>query len=455
MAFPTIQYNGSSGSDSAASGSNAPTTAITDVSTGETISTATSTTQTFSSAVDLTGVLDDDSDCIFIATPSGERKLFQIVSFTGGVAACTAIVTTEAADGTDAGLSFAIGGVRQTLQADTSNRDWLDMGAGWTFEFEAGTYDLGASISVVAGTAADGFLRFQAASGASVTLRSTTNTHHFSASDGLHVRDVSLTTNSGTTTNTRGLYSSSTNSRNILFANVVIDGLDEGILGNFDIQGLFINVEVMNCTDYGVRVGRNQTDNIFMYACKLHDNGYGASWRDSGTNDRSYMVIDHCLIYDNTNDGLVAEMDASPLTVKNSTFHGNGGDGISVVAGLAVSLQAGFILLNNIFDSNLGYGVGGLVNTDNIMLENDYNAYRNNSSGPRNNLSAGPNDVTLTADPFTDQASGDFTLNNTAGGGAACRAAGYPDFLDIGAEQHEDAGGGSGGGGRGYPRGVL
>ena len=34
------------------------------------------------------------------------------------------------------------------------------------------------------------------------------------------------------------------------------------------------------------------------------------------------------------------------------------------------------------------------------------------------------NDITLTADPFTDKANDDFSLNDTAGGGAACKAAG-------------------------------
>lgn len=47
--------------------------------------------------------------------------------------------------------------------------------------------------------------------------------------------------------------------------------------------------------------------------------------------------------------------------------------------------------------------------------------------------------VTLTSDPFTS--SSDLSLNNTAGGGADCRAAGTWDFEDIGAIQHEDAGG--------------
>lgn len=52
--------------------------------------------------------------------------------------------------------------------------------------------------------------------------------------------------------------------------------------------------------------------------------------------------------------------------------------------------------------------------------------------------------VTLTGDPFTNAAAGDFSLNNTAGAGASCRAAGIgpvgqSSFLDIGACQHKDS----------------
>lgn len=59
--------------------------------------------------------------------------------------------------------------------------------------------------------------------------------------------------------------------------------------------------------------------------------------------------------------------------------------------------------------------------------------------------------ATLTASPFTNAGNGDFSLNNTASAGAACRAAGYPSsfyglstnsYTDIGAAQHQDAGGG-------------
>jgi hypothetical protein len=64
--------------------------------------------------------------------------------------------------------------------------------------------------------------------------------------------------------------------------------------------------------------------------------------------------------------------------------------------------------------------------------------------------------ITLTASPFTNAGSGDYSLNTTAGGGAACRGAGYPvsyfglsttaSFFSLGAADPNPAGGGGGGG---------
>lgn len=60
--------------------------------------------------------------------------------------------------------------------------------------------------------------------------------------------------------------------------------------------------------------------------------------------------------------------------------------------------------------------------------------------------------LTLTANPWANptasitdipSAFAAFALNNTAGGGALCRGAGTPQYLDIGAVQHQDSGGGA------------
>lgn len=116
------------------------------------------------------------------------------------------------------------------------------------------------------------------------------------------------------------------------------------------------------------------------------------------------------------------------IHVVGNTIYGHTSDGLYIDAAQD-ALNA--TVLNNIFDSNGGYGVNCL--TGSAALSDrltggrfDFNAYRNNTSGARNTLSAGAHDVTLTADPFTDAAGGDFTLNDTSGGGLACKATGYP-----------------------------
>ncbi len=84
----------------------------------------------------------------------------------------------------------------------------------------------------------------------------------------------------------------------------------------------------------------------------------------------------------------------------------------------------------------------------------NYNFYWTNTSGALNNITAGAQDVTLTGSPYTNAGSGDFSLNNTAGAGAAVRAHAFPGtfsgisttgYLDGGPTQHADpaAGGGA------------
>lgn len=82
-----------------------------------------------------------------------------------------------------------------------------------------------------------------------------------------------------------------------------------------------------------------------------------------------------------------------------------------------------------------------------------HNAWGSNTSGNYSTgIPAGAGDVTLTADPFTNSGSRDYSLNSTAGGGAACKGTGFPGafpggtttgYLDIGAVQSNASGGGS------------
>jgi len=179
-------------------------------------------------------------------------------------------------------------------------------------------------------------------------------------------------------------------------------------------------------------------------ACYVHDNlctgiivGVGAG--------STGLCVRNSIIYNNTgasSDGIQCQYG---LAINNCIFYGNGRDGIRV----AIDASDNLDVTNNILVNNGGYGlnfssanqlVGGTAGWDN-------NFYYNNTSGARNNCGTGVADIIGTANPFVS-AGTNFGLNSTAGGGAACKAAGIPGmfpgltsttgFLDIGAVQHAD-----------------
>ncbi len=125
----------------------------------------------------------------------------------------------------------------------------------------------------------------------------------------------------------------------------------------------------------------------------------------------------------------------------------NGGVGLYVNTDYQVSLS------NSISYGNTGYDISG---TNGDQCESISVAYGTSNANFTNGVSA--NIIQLTANPFVNpdgtiadisQVWAAFSLNNAAGGGALCRGAGTPQYLDIGATQHQDSGGG------GVPRIVV
>lgn len=128
---------------------------------------------------------------------------------------------------------------------------------------------------------------------------------------------------------------------------------------------------------------------------------------------------------------------SSNLAVRNSIYN--------VTTGINLNGTQGADVANNII-YGATYGIGGTTG-GNVLLVN--NAMGNLATGRIDTGNLGSiieeiSAVVLTGDPFTNAASDDFSLNNTSGAGALCRAASlsWGGFEDIGAVQHEDAGGG-------------
>ena len=176
-------------------------------------------------------------------------------------------------------------------------------------------------------------------------------------------------------------------------------------------------------------------------------------------------MILNCYFHGNTNDGLHCGLNGNanrgPIICMGSIFAANTGMGINNQAlanaptvsdnvtiilncccvsntldGFRANVSGSNGLINVILQNNIFFGNGGFgVNLPSLfgVLLGGTNAYGSNGSGPYgNSMVAQPGDVTLSGDPFNGRTSNDFSLNSTAGAGAACRQAGFPGVLQSG-----------------------
>lgn len=194
----------------------------------------------------------------------------------------------------------------------------------------------------------------------------------------------------------------------------------------------------------------SNTAHMNLTRCISHDN--------TGSNSNGFvlsglnigMTLVDCVADSNGKDGILGS-NSGFIFVVNCSCYGNTGAGINIAAGVAQSA----IFQNCILSQNGTFGINNSGGQSSSVIQNC--AFFSNTSGQTNNLgnfTTLMGTVTLSGDPFTAAASGDFSLNSTAGAGAACRGAGigtYPTtqggygstlgYPDIGAVQHQDAGG--------------
>ena len=138
-----------------------------------------------------------------------------------------------------------------------------------------------------------------------------------------------------------------------------------------------------------------------------------------------------------TSDGFQVSGGDGPCSLVNCLAYKNGRDGFRWTPTSGVGITP--IVQNCIFYGNSGYGMNS-VNGQATTLFNQNNAYGANTTANLNQVTAGLNDVALTADPTTNGTSQNFALNSTSGGGAALKAAGFPGALQVGGTGYLDIG---------------
>lgn len=223
------------------------------------------------------------------------------------------------------------------------------------------------------------------------------------------------------------------------------------------VAGGALRIKAANCTNSGItgqtlvmecEVTGCSTQAAFLscntIGCWAHDNtitgfsgclaAYCIASNNSGASSDGFTTasrawyFDHCMAYNNGRSGFTwANTGTDPISFYNCLAEANGAYGFA-------SSAAGYL----VFMRNCA----GYNNTSGNVQAAGFNS-------PATNIGF----VTLTGSAFTNAAGGDFTLNNTSGAGAACRAAAFPGTMpgsslvgypDIGALQHQDSGGGGG-----------
>lgn len=243
--------------------------------------------------------------------------------------------------------------------------------------------------------------------------------------------------------------------------NLIVDGASlTSSRGMYNTGGTIYNCKGQNCTNSAFSVG-------FLLSCEatgcssiqaIVGSPTSSAWycwsHDNTVTGFGYIPSYFCISSNNSGASSRGFDDAftSLQTCFHCTAYNNGSDGFKWNTGAGNAANAAY---NCVAYGNAGYGFNISSAQDMYYLYNC--AAGSNTSGATNNFTAANKIgfVTLTADPFTNKASNDYSLNNTAGGGASCRNAAignaFPSgfslgYGDIGALRHQDPAGGGGGG---------
>jgi hypothetical protein len=443
MAVPIVQFNSSTGSETQASGAGPATAKF-----GTNASFAGSVV-TLDGSPDLSGVAVDSSHVLWMLTSTG-RQFFAITAKANSGTPTAQVTVADAPAGTATGRTWAIGGKRQSI--DTANSRLLftaDVKPGWTIDLE-GTFVLTSVITLGVSSTATGNITVQCSVATRAIITSATSSQilfNTGARDGWIWRHLKFTHTGGTRGD--GFVANAVTGW-WWWDDCVFDGLRKGINGDYVSNYTFVytrvtRCEFLNCTSYAIEQAGG---NFNLDSCYIHDNAshgfYGEAIAPVPFHSRTFT---NCVIVNNGGRGIYWNLNNTnniEFVIKNCIIANNTSNGIQIVGTTAFTRI--LTLINSIV-----YGNAAQVVVNDATAIVGYNNALHTTS-PRSGYTSLPGEFTLAASPFIGGS--DYRLNNTAGAGALCRAAGIPGpmgsmtgFLDIGALQ---TGGSSGSATRSY-----
>lgn len=184
------------------------------------------------------------------------------------------------------------------------------------------------------------------------------------------------------------------------------------------------HLESCKVTGNAIGVSATTGDLYILNSLVADNSGNGVAYTASGA-----QMILRGSVFARNNNGASGRC----ITAVNCAFVDNAADGIDASTNAAAAGQWPY-LLNNIFYGNGAWGNGmgssqAALYTAAGSVRN--NAFGSNTSGDYNATTTSYDDITLTADPFTNQAADDYSLNSTSGGGALLKATGYPQVFPV------------------------
>lgn len=247
-------------------------------------------------------------------------------------------------------------------------------------------------------------------------------------------------------------------------ANSMVDNVEVDGSGNATVTGINVNAasssayrcRARSCTNFGIQCqgadrivafceavscgeGILISNDAYCYACEAH------ACTTAGFEIQNCTCVS-CIAYANTTAsaiGFRGGTTALKTLMVNCTAYGNNSNGFYLNASPALML-----LVNCVATGNGAAGFNCDTVNSCLWLENC--AGYNNTGGNTTNMGRSEGFITLTGDPFTNAGAGDFSINNTAGAGAALREAGVPgvfpggtttSYPDVGAAQAHVAAG--------------
>lgn len=442
MPFPKIQFNSSTGSDTAASGAG-PATALS--GSGASTTSGGTTVDLSADSPNLSSVATDGSACLWVSTSTG-RQFARITAINNA----TKVVTVDAYGVTATGQTWAIGGKRATIDAASSRT--LFSSTGWRPGWECLLEDNQTITSTLSlnGPNVGGYVVFRSdVVGTSRTITCSANTTAIdwvlAGFSEVFVNDINLENTNATKTSANGISASGGGSARLLTMRRCILGHPTNQLRIGLTTGTvrLIDSTVRNCTSYGI----DATSPIYAYGSVFHTNANAIR-----VNNATNFYILRCLFYGQTNEnllinptsggGLIADCTFDSASTDNLSLNfGSGGGVIQVIncnftKGGGFGIRAGQISeLPTVWAQNCNYGSGSDANTSGNFT----------SAGSVNEL-----DCIAVTPSYVDRSTANY------GPGSAIVAQGFPESpatlgkgiavatssVDIGAFQSAGSGGG-------------